>query len=217
MKDPLALKKIAMLFGNLALHIVGYLSINAYLAGQGRSYDIAIGLDHQIPFIKYFAPFYSIVYFIPITAFFLIWKNYDAVKAAAKAYAGAGIFCFTFFLTFPVKYNLRVEVLPPYDFFTNVLRFYYYVDEPYNCFPSLHVALATISTVIIHRYRPALTPVFLVLSTIVSLSILFMKQHYVLDLVGGLGVCLLMTVMFLPKPKAEKAAMLKPAVETDSI
>ncbi|HKX11832.1 MAG TPA: phosphatase PAP2 family protein, partial [bacterium] len=88
--------------------------------------------------------------------------------------------------------------------------------QPYNCFPSLHVALATISTVIIHRYRPRLTPLFVVLSTIVSLSILFMKQHYVLDFVGGLGVTLLMTVMFLPKPKVEPVALRKrfPAAES---
>lgn len=208
MKDSLTIKKLAMLFGNLALHIVGYLWINAYSAGQGRSYDLTIGLDHQIPFVKYFAPFYSIVYFIPVSAFFLIWNNYDAIKAAAKAYAGAGIFCFGFFLAFPVRYNLRVELHPPYDFFTNVLRFFYYVDQPYNCFPSLHVALAAISTVIIHRYRPSLTPLFVLLSTVVSLSILFMKQHYVLDFVGGLGVTLLMTVMFLPKPKASSEANL---------
>jgi membrane-associated phospholipid phosphatase len=214
MKDPLALKKLGLLVANLAFHIVGYFGVNAYLAHQGLSHDLAIGLDHQIPFIKYFVPFYSIVYFIPVTTFFLIWKNYEAVKAAAKVFIGAGVVSFACFLLFPVKYNLRVEILPPYDFFTNVLRFFYYIDEPYNCFPSLHVALATISTVLIHRYRPALTPVFIVLSTIVSLSILFMKQHYVMDLAGGLGVCWLMSVLFLPKAKSEKAVVLNPAIES---
>src|SRR5262249_11620583 len=155
MKASLAQKKFAMLIGNLALHISGYLVINAYLSHRHpATYDLAIGLDYQIPFIKYFAPFYSIVYFIPVTAFFVMWNDYEGIKAAAKAFAGAGVVCFAGFLLFPVKYQLRVDLHPPYDFFTNILRFFYWLDDPYNCFPSLHVALAVISAITIRRYRP---------------------------------------------------------------
>ena len=143
-----------MLFGNLVLHIGGYLAINAYSSKLGISHDLAIELDYQIPFIKYFSPVYSIVYFIPIAAFFLCWNDYETIKAGAKAFAGAGVVCFACFLLYPVKYQLRVELQSPYDFFTNIQRFFYWIDDPYNCFPSLHVALAVISVFIIQKARP---------------------------------------------------------------
>lgn len=195
----LTLRKMSLLFLNLAFHAFGYLGINAYLTRQGVSRDLAIALDYQIPLITYFAPFYSIVYFIPITAFFLCWDNYEMIKAAAKAFIGAGVICFACFLFYPVKNIIRVELLPPYDFFSNMLRFFYWIDDPYNCFPSLHVAFAVISAVIVSRVRPRLAPLFYFLALVVSASILFMKQHYLLDLVGGLGVSWLITAMFVPK------------------
>ncbi len=211
MPTSLTAKKFAWLLGNLSFHIAGYLGINAYLSRQGASHDLAIALDHQIPFIKYFAPFYSIVYLIPVLTFFLCWSNYPLIKAAAKAFIGAGVICFTCFLLYPVKYELRVDLQPPYDFFTNILRFFYWIDEPYNCFPSLHVALAMISAAVVRWQRPRLAPVFYLLAAIVSASILFMKQHYVLDLVGGLGVSWLMTAMFLSREPQEEAEVLEPA------
>ncbi|MFO1464705.1 MAG: phosphatase PAP2 family protein [bacterium] len=209
--SSLSLKKFAMLFGNLTLHIAGYLGINAYLTRQGAAHDLAISLDYQIPFIKYFAPFYSIVYFIPVATFFLCWKDYETIKAAAKAFAGAGVVCFACFLLYPVKYTLRVELHPPYDFFTNILRFFYWIDQPFNCFPSLHVALAVISALAVRRCRPRLAPLFYLLAGIVSVSILFMKQHYVLDLVGGLALSWLMAVMFLTRGSETGAEALEPA------
>ncbi|KAB2837334.1 hypothetical protein F9K50_11230, partial [bacterium] len=76
MPISLTAKKFAWLLGNLSFHIAGYLGINAYLSRQGASHDLAIALDYQIPFIKYFAPFYSIVYLIPVLTFFLCWSKY---------------------------------------------------------------------------------------------------------------------------------------------
>lgn len=212
MWNSLTFKKLTWLLGNLSFHIVGYLGINAYLSRRGMSYDLAIPLDHQIPFIKYFAPFYSIVYLIPVLTFFLCWNNYPLIKAAAKAFIGAGVICFTCFILFPVKYELRVDLQPPYDFFTNILRFFYWVDEPYNCFPSLHVALAMISAAIIRRQNARLAPVFYLLAAIVSASILFMKQHYVLDLAGGLVVAWLMDALFLAREPRAGTETAEPAV-----
>lgn len=209
--SSLALKKFALLIGNLALHISGYLLINAYLSRQGVAHDLALPIDYQIPFIKYFSPFYSIVYFIPVLTFFLCWKDYETIKAAAKAFIGAGLICFACFILYPVKYNLRAELHPPYDFFTNILRFFYWIDQPFNCFPSLHVALAVISAVAVRRCRPRLAPVFYLLALIISASILFMKQHYVLDLVGGLAVSWLMSVLFLLKSSEAETEVLEPA------
>ncbi|HCU24643.1 MAG TPA: hypothetical protein DF383_06475 [Deltaproteobacteria bacterium] len=202
-------KKLALLFGNLALNIAGYLSINRYLAVQGHSYELASVLDRQIPFIKYFAPFYSIVYLLPVLTFFLCWNHDEILKAAAKAFAAAALFCFACFLVFPVRYDLRVELHPPYDFFTGILKFFYTIDEPYNCFPSIHVTLAWISAFVIQKARPRLAPLFRGLAVLICFSVLLMKQHYVADLAGGLAVSWLMRLLFLSgefsAPQAEEA------------
>ncbi len=188
-----------MLFSNLALHIFGYLSMNAFLGRQGINHNVAIAWDYQIPFIKYFSPVYSVVYFIPVVTFFFCWKEYEILKAAFKSFFTAGLICLVFFFLYPVSFTLRTSLVPPFDFFTNIVRFFYWVDNPpYNCLPSLHVALAFISARVIYLCRPKLAPFFYALATAISLLTLFIRQHYILDLVAGLGVALLMDWLFLP-------------------
>ncbi len=68
-----------------------------------------------------------------------------------------------------------------------------------------------ISAVAVRRCRPRLAPVFYLMALIISASILFMKQHYVLDLVGGLALSWLMSAVFLLKSSEAETEVLEPA------
>ena len=57
-------------------------------------------------------------------------------------------------------------------------------DVPTNCFPSLHVALATIAAFFWPRQRRMAT----IWAAGIALSTLTTKQHYAIDVVGGLIV-----------------------------
>lgn len=205
-------KKWAMLIGALAFHITGYLGVNAIMAGRGVSYNVGIPLDYQIPFIKYFSPIYSVVYIVPVISFFVLWKSYEGIKAGFKCFMGAGVVCLLFYVFFPVAFTERATLVPPYDFFENVVRFFYWVDKPYNCFPSLHVALAFISAQMVDKFRPRFSRIFYSYAILVSLSTLFIRQHYILDLVAGAGLAYGLGWFFIPKETGEESAMAEEAV-----
>lgn len=65
------------------------------------------------------------------------------------------------------------------------LRFLQKMDAPSNCFPSMHVSVATLTAL---HAMPVLGPVTLVFPLLVALSCVFTKQHYVLDVPFGAGI-----------------------------
>jgi membrane-associated phospholipid phosphatase len=74
------------------------------------------------------------------------------------------------------------------DVFTQMIREVYATDNPYNAFPSLHTSLSTIMAahwLRLHR------PLGLVISgwvVLIVLSTLFVKQHYIPDVLLGLVI-----------------------------
>lgn len=69
------------------------------------------------------------------------------------------------------------------------------VDPPNNCFPSLHVGLIFSCTLLMLMARRAEGVVMLIWSILISISTLTTKQHYAIDLIGGL--CLAVFFFFL--------------------
>jgi membrane-associated phospholipid phosphatase len=59
------------------------------------------------------------------------------------------------------------------------------VDRPGNVFPSLHVAHTTMLSVLLIRDRPRLGRVALVMATMLALSTLTTKQHFIADVISG--------------------------------
>jgi PAP2 superfamily. len=194
------LKKCLMLASASLVHVVGYLLVNAYAAKNGLSYDVALPWDQHIPFIKYFSPFYSVVYLFPLVTFFLLWKDGALMSGFYRAFIGAGLISLGIFAVFPVEFRLRATLQPPYDFFENLVRFFYWADNPpYNCIPSLHVALAVISARAIQLRQKSWAPWFYFLAAMITLSTLFIRQHYLLDLAAGLALSVAMIILFLPR------------------
>ena len=77
------------------------------------------------------------------------------------------------------------------------LQIAYSMDAPYNCFPSLHVAqafLAALTCNLVSR-RIGLTAV--VWASLVAVSTLFTKQHYVADVIAGIVLAGAAYVVFL--------------------
>ena len=154
-------KKLLMLAFDVAVYSIGYLSILHFLGSRGVSQKVAIPLDFKISFVKYFGPFYLLVYIWPAIVFALCWKSYDAIKGGFKAYLASALFCMTCFVLFPVQFHLRETLSAPYDIFENMVRFAYWIDGPgYNCFPSLHVSSAFIGAQMVDRYKPQLGKYF---------------------------------------------------------
>lgn len=77
------------------------------------------------------------------------------------------------------------------------LRALYSSDPPYNCFPSLHVAHSFVSRLACYRVHRSLGIVATICATLVALSTLFTKQHYILDVIAGMSLAFVAYVIFL--------------------
>lgn len=73
----------------------------------------------------------------------------------------------------------------------------YFMDEPHNLFPSLHISLSSLIVVALYArggtwWRTLLVVWWLLL----TVSVLLTHQHHVLDILGGLLVCALACRLF---------------------
>jgi len=80
----------------------------------------------------------------------------------------------------------RPVLYPPYpDLSYSFMAWVQHIDPPGNVFPSLHVAHTTMLALLLIRDRPRLGRVALVMATLLALSTLTTKQHFIADVLGG--------------------------------
>lgn len=64
-------------------------------------------------------------------------------------------------------------------------------DKPTNCFPSLHVAEATLAAIGLARASPRWAPWGTVWAAAIILTTMTTRQHVLIDVLGGLGLALI--------------------------
>ncbi len=75
--------------------------------------------------------------------------------------------------------------LSPGDNWGWLYQLLWMLDKPRNCFPSLHVSVAVLATLILWRRHAVLGPVFFSWALAVAVSTLTTKQHYLADVAVG--------------------------------
>lgn len=179
-----------------------YIYLNSY---RGKVYHIQTPIDVMIPFNKYFIVPY-ILWYLYIGFIFFYYAVYDD-KKYFKLLAGVNIgmmICFVIYYFFPT-YVPRPQVYGE-DIFADLVRFIYGRDNPYNCFPSIHVLDSVIMAVYINRDE-TITLNTKIISTLISASIIlstmFVKQHYFYDAVSATILAYGMYFVFNYKEVAE--------------
>ncbi len=175
-----------------------------YAPGTGFRLDRVFGgLDDRIPFVPEMAIFYLYLFY-PMATISLV---YFCFVEAEKGYAlGWALVILNFaaavvHAVFPVStYWYRVELLahPRSGFWADAMYRVYATDTSFNCFPSLHAAVAAAIAFTWYRYarakrsavRAAIAAAAAVIAVGVVLSTLFVRQHYIADEIAGvlLGV-----------------------------
>jgi membrane-associated phospholipid phosphatase len=93
-------------------------------------------------------------------------------------------------VSYAVYFFLQTEVMRPTvsgaDALSRMIREVYTGDNPYNDFPSLHTSLSTIIAIHWWRTDHRLGILAAVWTTLIVASTVFVKQHYVADVVAGL-------------------------------
>lgn len=173
-------------------------------------------LDDYIPFLEIFIIPYFLWfgYIFATVAYFFLTSKKDFLQCCAFLFIGMTI-CLIIYTVWPNGHYLRVDLdtLGRSNIFTYMLGFIYNIDTATNVFPSIHVYNSIGAMIAIHRSERLrhikwLQVSTLVLTVLICMSTVFLKQHSILDVFGGiiLSVIMYTIVYLLPDNKAAKEA-----------
>ena len=147
-------------------------------------YNLYFPWELKIPLVPEFIIFYLSTFILPALPIALL--DFDEKRKVSKAVIISTLIGGTIFLLIPTKLGFirSTEGLGVFEFLYKVMWF---LDEPHNLFPSQHVSISFLLIAPCLKKITFIKRILLVLLLIlISLSILFVHQHHLLDLIGGL-------------------------------
>jgi membrane-associated phospholipid phosphatase len=182
-----------------------YLLYPAIAASQDprEAHILATPLDLCIPFSPRWMFIYVAIHpllLLPCVAI----RDLSLFRRTALAYFFSCLVAYAVYIAFPVSaLGLRPDVAAlPRSFAGWGLALNYQLDAPLNCFPSLHVATVTLAALSTSKVDPWLGGAAGVAALLVAASTLLVKQHYLLDVAGGVGLALSAYRLFLSRRPA---------------
>lgn len=162
-----------------------------------------IALDRMIPVVPVWALIYGALYAFLIILPMLVVREPEHMRRAIHAYLSIWLAAYVVFILYPTGAP-RPPAIHGTGFASAGLRLLYDSDPPFNCFPSLHVAHSFVSAFALNRVQRRLGIVSFVTATLIALSTLFTKQHWVLDVVAGVLLATAAWAIFLRRAPADK-------------
>jgi membrane-associated phospholipid phosphatase len=170
----------------------GYFFVAHITEAQSTHKLPALAWEQNVPLQPEFVLIYLTIYPTFLLPFVFIHQK-DFFRLFSFAYITVMCICYFVYLLYPVSIDRPDLVVD--SFSTWVLGIVYGADRPWNCFPSLHVAmslLAALTILEVHRIRGILA---LLLTFWIAFSTVLIKQHYVLDVVAAM--LLTVTIYFV--------------------
>ena len=186
----------------MAFYMLGFFILEN--AGHRHYHVIHSVIDDLIPFCEYFIIPYDL-WFAYITCavcwfIFFCRDKREYYKMSCALAIGMTLFLVVSCI-YPNKQDLRPEVFANDNYFTGLVKTLYRTDTPTNILPSIHVFnsvsvfLALNSSPQLRRWKKVRFSCA-VLSGLIILSTMFLKQHSVVDVSLGI-LCALAVQMFV--------------------
>jgi membrane-associated phospholipid phosphatase len=164
---------------------------------HGRTLHVPeLALDRLVPLQPGWALVYGSLYLFLIVLPVFVVRQQEQIRRTVFAYLMVWISAYVCFLLYPTMAPRPVSVIGE-GFGVWGLRFLYSADPPYNCFPSLHVAHSFVSALTCYRVHRGLGFAATIGASLVGVSTLFTKQHYILDVIAGVFLACVAYVVFL--------------------
>ena len=169
----------------LLLFLVYFLLNNA----RGNIHSLEMPVDDRIPVLPAFVfPYLSIYALLALS----IWRFLKAeTKIFTIAALAIGLDLVLSYLVF-LSYQTQVErpVILGSDISSDILRWVYSVDKPFNAFPSLHTSISALLALLWRKAGSRIQPIIALWAALIIASTLLTKQHYIADVLGGIAVAL---------------------------
>ena len=164
-----------------------------FVIGQATAgwphYRPEIALDRAMPlappWIFVYASLYMCAFLLPL----LVVRGPTRLRQSLKAYLFVMLVSYAGFLIYPTIAP-RSETIPVRTFAEWLLQVFYDLDQPYGCFPSLHVAYSFVGAFACWRMDRSIGVAACAWAGLIAVSTIYTKQHYAVDALAGavLGV-----------------------------
>ena len=157
-------------------------------------HPVHCALDDRIPFCEWFILPYVSWYLLIIGSlgWFLLF-DVDSFKKLQTYIILTQVIAMTVYTLFPNRQDLRPEVFPRENALTGLVAFLYSFDTNTGVCPSLHVgySLGIASTWLREKGVPGWAKTAIALwCGVICLSVVFVKQHSVVDILAAIPMCL---------------------------
>lgn len=189
------------------IYLVWFTYLERTITDESKFNLVYSRLDDLIPFMEIFViPYFLWFAYIFVTvAYFFLTSRQDFYKICAYLFIGMTI-CLIIYTIWPNGHKLRVDLdsLGRSNLFIDIMNRLYNFDTATNVFPSIHVFNSIGAMIAIHKSErlmkvTALRWSSLILTILICLSTVFLKQHSILDIFGGVALGILMyLVVYVP-------------------
>lgn len=162
--------------------------------------DLKIVIDHLIPVVPIFVLPYLLWYvFMFCYLIYFCFKDTTVYKHTLVTIVIGEFICFICYVYF--QSTVARPSVEGTGMFSTLLQFVYAQDNPYNCFPSIHVLTTytiMLASVNIKNKHFINTLLIQSMGALIILSTLFTKQHVIVDVVASmLIVSLVYSLLFI--------------------
>ena len=179
------------------------------LLGNGQHHVVHCFIDDMIPFCEYFVlPYLTWHPLIAIVLIYTLVNETDNFRNLMKFFILTFTVTMVIYLVYPSCLELRPEVFPRENIFTEIVRFVYLVDTPTNVCPSLHI-IGSLGLLFVSwdtRGKDSIPKkVFMALAVVfICLSTMFMKQHSFMDILVAMPISFIGWVLCFRGKEIEK-------------
>lgn len=193
----------------IAIYCIFYLIMFAYLEGRPvrRFHVVHTVFDDMIPFCEVFIVPYLLWFpYMLITVLYFIFVNKNVkeyYQVSLNLMMGMTVFLIVSYV-YPNIQHLRPTEFARDNIFVDMVASLYKTDTPTNILPSIHVfnSLAVHKAISncesLRKYR-SIQYGSLILTILIVLSTMFLKQHSVIDVFLGMTLALFGSLVFYPQ------------------
>lgn len=191
---------IILIYAVIYMNIFGYLETRTNI----DFHIIQTPFDKYIPFCEYFIiPYIFWFVYMLIAVLFFIFVNPDKKEYYQMVFSlGTGMTLFLIISYFyPNGLDLRPTEMIRDNIFTDTVQLLYRHDSPTNVLPSIHVYnslaihIAFARSKMLEKDRWLIGASFL-LTCLIILSTVFLKQHSLIDVFAGIGLAVISYFVF---------------------
>lgn len=184
---------LKFLLGWIGYFILYFLTEN--LIPYDKCFPVHCRLDDVIPFCEYFViPYVGWYLLIAGSLIYFALYNPDNFKNMMKFIIVTQIVAMAIYIIFPNRQDLRPAEFVRDNVFTHIVGLLYSLDTSTNVCPSLHVAysIGIASTWLKEKSASKWCKIFItIFCFLVCISVSFVKQHSVVDIIAAIPVCFL--------------------------